>query len=90
MTAAMPTSNSIQIGQEEIARRAHEIWEREGYPEGRALEHWLQAEQELQGEGAAPTATAPDFQSDTGVKRPARPANSPKNGQRNRPAMRAE
>lgn len=30
-----------------IARRAYEIWEREGCPEGCDLKHWLQAEQEL-------------------------------------------
>ena len=33
---------------EEISQRAREIWEREGRPEGRAKEHWLQAETELQ------------------------------------------
>lgn len=33
--------------QEEISRRAHDIWEQSGRPEGRALEHWLRAEQEL-------------------------------------------
>jgi len=31
----------------EIAKRAYEIWERDGYPEGRALDHWLRAEAEL-------------------------------------------
>jgi hypothetical protein len=30
-----------------LARRAYEIWEREGRPEGRALDHWMQAEREL-------------------------------------------
>ncbi len=32
-----------------IAHRAWEIWQREGCPEGRAMEHWLQAERELAG-----------------------------------------
>jgi hypothetical protein len=32
---------------EEISRRAYEIWESEGRPEGCDLRHWLQAEQEL-------------------------------------------
>lgn len=32
----------------EIADRAHEIWEQEGRPHGKALEHWLRAETELQ------------------------------------------
>lgn len=30
-----------------ISRRAYEIWESEGRPEGCDLKHWLQAEQEL-------------------------------------------
>jgi len=32
---------------EAIAQRAHEIWENEGRPEGRAMEHWLRAVSEL-------------------------------------------
>jgi hypothetical protein len=35
------------IKHDEISRRAREIWEREGRPEGRDMEHWLQAEAEL-------------------------------------------
>jgi hypothetical protein len=35
---------------DEISKRAREIWEREGRPEGRDKEHWLQAESELQQE----------------------------------------
>ena len=31
----------------EIARRAYEIYEQEGHPEGRAVEEWLQAEKEI-------------------------------------------
>ena len=31
-----------------IELRAWEIWQNEGCPPGRAMEHWLQAEQELQ------------------------------------------
>ena len=30
-----------------IAHRAWEIWQHEGCPEGRDMEHWLQAEKEL-------------------------------------------
>jgi hypothetical protein len=37
------------VSHEEIARRAHEIWEQEGCPEGREQEHWLQAERQLLG-----------------------------------------
>ena len=32
---------------EKISQRAYEIWEAEGRPEGRDLEHWLQAETEI-------------------------------------------
>ena len=30
-----------------VSRRAYELWENEGRPEGSDLRHWLQAEQEL-------------------------------------------
>jgi hypothetical protein len=30
-----------------IERRAYSIWENEGRPPGRALEHWLRAEREI-------------------------------------------
>jgi hypothetical protein len=33
--------------QEAIAQRAHEIWESEGRPEGRATEHWYRAVSEV-------------------------------------------
>jgi hypothetical protein len=35
---------------EEIRRRAFEIWEDEGRPEGADLKHWLQAQDELLGD----------------------------------------
>jgi hypothetical protein len=52
----------------EIARRAYELWEQEGRPEGREQEHWLQAEKELTGRripqpesfATAPTSPIPD------------------------------
>ena len=31
-----------------IRERAYELWEREGHPQGRHLEHWVQAERETQ------------------------------------------
>ncbi len=34
----------------EIERRAYLFWEREGRPEGKALEHWLRAEREFEGQ----------------------------------------
>jgi hypothetical protein len=48
--------------QAEIETRAYFFWEREGRPEGKALEHWLRAESEVDWEthcgGAAPPNSA--------------------------------
>jgi hypothetical protein len=59
--------------EERIRQRAHDIWEREGRPEGRRAEHWARARREIEAEGGAapagpaapddsysPTPTAPD------------------------------
>jgi hypothetical protein len=35
---------------ETVERLAYEIYEREGRPEGRAMEHWLEAEKQLSDE----------------------------------------
>jgi hypothetical protein len=47
--ASTDSSLSMSFGApaEEISRRAYELWENEGRPEGCDLRHWLQAEQEL-------------------------------------------
>lgn len=45
--ASPDSSASSPSGSEEISRRAYELWEKEGRPEGCDLRHWLQAEQEL-------------------------------------------
>jgi len=37
--------------QEAVAQLAHDIWEREGRPEARALEHWFRAISELKAQG---------------------------------------
>ena len=37
----------------QIADRSYFIWEKEGRPEGKALEHWLRAQEELAAEAAA-------------------------------------
>jgi len=39
---------------EMIARRAHEIWENEGRPEGCAVEHWLRAVNEMKAAASPP------------------------------------
>jgi Protein of unknown function (DUF2934) len=47
--------------EDRIRRRAHEIWEREGRPEGRREEHWAQARREIEAEGGSqPEPAAPD------------------------------
>jgi Protein of unknown function (DUF2934) len=33
--------------EERIRERAHAIWDKEGRPEGKELEHWLRAEAEI-------------------------------------------
>ncbi len=43
--------------EERIRRRAYEIYEQRGHEEGRHLEHWLQAEQELLGKQSEKRAT---------------------------------
>lgn len=38
------------VSEEAIRQRSYEVWQREGRPEGKALEHWLQAKAELERE----------------------------------------
>jgi hypothetical protein len=35
---------------DQVRNRAYQIWERKGRPQGRDLEHWLEAERELEAE----------------------------------------
>ena len=51
----------------EIAKRAYTLWELEGRPTGKDLEHWLRAEAEF-------AATLPV---QTGTKRPPKPGRLP-------------
>ena len=41
----------MTITYEQIAKRAFEIWQREGELEGHEQDHWLRAEAELRNEG---------------------------------------
>src|SRR3954470_11267317 len=41
------SANSANGGTDAVSRRAYELWEKDGRPEGCELRHWLQAEQEL-------------------------------------------
>jgi hypothetical protein len=51
VTAERPTSTAAGPPQpnleQAIRERAHSIWEEEGRPEGRDVEHWLRAETEI-------------------------------------------
>ena len=55
------TNLTVGLSQDAIARRAYEIWEREGRPEGRAMEHWFRAVSELkaQNDGASTLEVPP-------------------------------
>lgn len=64
-----------EIKQEEIAARAYRIWEQEGRPPGKEVEHWLRAEGEIGGEmaGAPPPpgatqADKPSPHGETGIR----------------------
>src|SRR5687768_7686141 len=39
-------STSSPVSAAAVSRRAYELWEKEGRPQGSDLRHWLQAEQE--------------------------------------------
>lgn len=67
--------------EDRIRRRAYEIWEQEGRPHGREVDHWLQAAREIAateghgggGQAAEPTAGPPKPAARTrkaGVKEP--------------------
>ena len=48
MAKNMPRENDgTEINPDQIARCAYEIWESEGRPEGRAAQHWFEAEARL-------------------------------------------
>jgi hypothetical protein len=49
-----------QPTEQEIKKRAYEIWERSGKPEGREDEFWQQAEQELRNEDKSSPLRTPD------------------------------
>jgi len=44
---SIDNSTFFSTGSDAIARRAYDLWENEGRPEGCNLRHWLQAESEL-------------------------------------------
>ncbi|MDR9776003.1 DUF2934 domain-containing protein [Rhizobium hidalgonense] len=52
---------------ERIRRRAQEIWEAEGKPEGEHERHWLQAEREQKGDGEVPQTSSSAHHSATTI-----------------------
>lgn len=72
----------MTIGREdEIRQRAHQIWEREGRPDGMDKDHWTRAERELSGEIPA------DAPKQAGARR-AGAGTAPKKANGTRPAAR--
>ncbi len=68
-------SGNPQVNTEQIARRAYEIWQGEGQPAERAIDHWRQAEREILSAQlhAKESAASPAPSAVTGAK-PAAPA----------------
>lgn len=56
-------SRELMFSNEEIAERAYQIYEREGRTDGRAMDHWLQAESELREERQNRSTSAANTQS---------------------------
>lgn len=57
--SSIDTSTSSVQGSDAVSRRAYELWEKEGRPDGSDLRHWLQAEQEL-GSGRGEEGASPE------------------------------
>lgn len=49
------------IQEEAIRQRSYLIWQREGRPDGRALDHWLRAKAELEAEFQASAGGSGDW-----------------------------
>jgi hypothetical protein len=61
-----------------IRLRAYEIWAREGMPEGRELEHWLQARREILGTPAEQRDENPRSKADNENAKNETPPDQPK------------
>jgi hypothetical protein len=67
-----PTPARPFPGQDPIADRAYQLWESEGKPEGRDIDHWLQAEREISGdEPENPAAEIPRLDDEDSEASPA-------------------
>src|SRR4051812_2084950 len=81
-------SNSSTAGApaDAISRRAYELWEQEGRPDGNDMRHWLQAEQELRGSESSAATTSSSNYTDSQQSRPATRSDSrPLQGTRSSP-----
>src|SRR3954469_7675195 len=72
------TDSSSTPTQEQIARRAYEIFIERGQPEGQDLEHWLEAEKQLRTAGQ--TKGAPQMAATSSVRAAQPAAAAPSNG----------
>jgi hypothetical protein len=70
------------IKHEDISQRAREIWEREGRPEGRDMQHWLQAEAELRRESEQGSARSRPSAEDHAVAKVSSGMDGQENGRR--------
>jgi hypothetical protein len=78
-------SSAAEIPADQISRRAYELWEQDGKPDGNDLRHWLQAEQELRGNQSG-SASTPSAYTDSPQARPAARSDSrPLQGTRSAP-----
>ncbi|MBV8190962.1 MAG: DUF2934 domain-containing protein [Alphaproteobacteria bacterium] len=59
MTPANAAPCTIEAVHTAIAERAYTLWESEGKPEGRDVEHWSQAEAEIMASSSLPGAQRP-------------------------------
>ncbi|WP_414659934.1 DUF2934 domain-containing protein [Horticoccus sp. 23ND18S-11] len=50
---SLTSTVSTDLNADEVARRAYEIWQSEGCPDGCDQRHWLEAEQELTARASA-------------------------------------
>jgi hypothetical protein len=64
----------MEVHSEEVRERAYRIWETEGRPHGRDLDHWLQAEREVSvANERSPQTKGPNRASGTVQRRSASP-----------------
>lgn len=63
-----------QDREEQIRKRAYEIWQQEGCPEGRDVDIWQRAERQVEEASAAATVRQPDAEAPAPKRRGRRPS----------------